>query len=808
MVCIGIWSPAEVASRHGVFVCPRNDPSSLEYMLQKPSLGELQSLTGDFLFLLDAGIWLLSDRAVEHLFKATGWDRGKEKFRGGQPAPFDLYSGFGSKLGARNKSGKSLTVKIIPLEHAEFSHFGSNTDLIRSTSALHNRILDQREIWHKKIKPSPDIFVQNSVTGIQFNPGSSSIWIENSNIPASWHLNDHHILSGIPQNNWNIELPANTCLDFIPCEPGCWCIRPYGFNDHFRGKLQDPSVSWINHPAIKWFSERHFTGDEISPFSGKDIYDCPLFPVVDEKEISAEYIQWLCTSSPDNAAFSPARDFKKIWLGSGRLSAAEIICRANHSRISDQRRKNMEVSFEALAKNHRQSIFYQLDLRQLAKEFRTTKLQLPGRPDPETDVMTRIHDLMFRSAYYEKKDGRKAAELSGQAFGLLREGMLENIRNSKLSPVMNVKHDQILWGRSPLRLDLAGGWTDTPPYCILYGGKVVNMAVELNGQPPIQVYIRPTDKPFIVIHSIDLGLSEVVRTYEDVQSVTKVGSAFAVPKAALMLAGFHPAYSAASYKSLKEQLLDLGCGLDISLMVAVPKGSGLGTSSILAATILGGLSDCCSLGWDHHELAYRTLLIEQLLTTGGGWQDQIGGILEGVKLIESSPGFVQKPAVSWAPDHLFRRPENSSLVLLYYTGITRVAKHILTDIVKGMFLNSAEHLRILSEMKNLARHTYEAIQDHNWDGLTLAIKHSWELNQKLDSGTNPPEIAAILNSIKDLMVSCKLLGAGGGGYLMIFARDLQAANRIRSILQTTPPNPRARFVDWRLSSTGLEITKS
>jgi galactokinase/mevalonate kinase-like predicted kinase len=149
--------------------------------------------------------------------------------------------------------------------------------------------------------------------------------------------------------------------------------------------------------------------------------------------------------------------------------------------------------------------------------------------------------------------------------------------------------------------------------------------------------------------------------------------------------------------------------------------------------------------------------------------------------------------VRWAPDHLFKRQETASLVLLYYTGITRVARQILTDIVKGMFLNSATHLVILSEMKQHALDTYKAIQDHDWEELTRAVRYSWELNQQLDSGTNPPEILAILDLMKDYMVSCKLLGAGGGGYLMIFAKDLQATSLIRTILTDHPPNPRARL---------------
>ena len=814
LVCIGIWSQPEVASKHGVFVCSRQDPTILEYMLQKPSSMDLQELTGDFLYLLDAGIWLLSDRAVRLLFKAAGWNEKKQEFRNGIPDYFDLYADFGSKLGKAKHGSAPFTIRILPLEHAEFYHFGSNADLLRSTGALQNRVIDQREILHKKIKPGPEIFVQNSVTRIPFNTDHSSIWIENSCIPESWTLHDHHIITGIPENTWQINLSPGICLDLIPVGTSAFCIRPYGFTDSFSGMISDPKTRWLNKPALDWFEKRGIKKGELKVFSGKDIYESPIFPVVEANDLSGEFIQWMLIPAEIDIsiyeATSPGSNntHKSRWLNAPRLSARELIGNASHARLTAQKRLNMEGALLSLAKNYRQSIFYQLDLDRLAVEFRRGRLALPEPLEPGAGVMTHIHDLMFRSTFNPPRSNAKTISLEDQAFARLREGMLEEIRGQKLHPKLNVQHDQILWGRSPLRLDLAGGWTDTPPYCILYGGRVVNLSVELNGQPPIQVYIRPATAPFIVIHSIDLGVSEVIRSYSDIAVVSKVGSAFSIPKAGLMLAGFHPDFSSQQFKTLQDQLQEFGGGLDISLMVAVPKGSGLGTSSILASAILGGLSEFCCLGWDRHEVAYRTLLLEQLLTTGGGWQDQLGGVFEGVKLLESQPGLIQKPLIRWAPDHLFNRVESASLMLLYYTGITRVAKHILKDIVRGMFLNSATHLDILSDMRHHARYTYDTIRNHDWEGLNEAIRYSWELNQRLDSGTNPPEIASIIFTIKDYITSCKLLGAGGGGYLLIFAKDVHAASHIRSLLLSHPPNSRARFVNWKLSSTGLEITKS
>ncbi|MGV2541637.1 bifunctional fucokinase/L-fucose-1-P-guanylyltransferase, partial [Bacillus pumilus] len=95
-------------------------------------------------------------------------------------------------------------------------------------------------------------------------------------------------------------------------------------------------------------------------------------------------------------------------------------------------------------------------------------------------------------------------------------------------------------------------------------------------------------------------------------------------------------------------------------LAAIPAGSGLGTSSVLAATVLGALSDFCALGWDKQTIGRRTLELEQMLTTGGGWQDQFGGLLHGVKLLQTQPGFEQTPSVRWLPDGLFTQPEYRS----------------------------------------------------------------------------------------------------------------------------------------------------
>ena len=474
------------------------------------------------------------------------------------------------------------------------------------------------------------------------------------------------------------------------------------------------------------------------------------------------------------------------------LNSNEVAERANLKRLFEQRRKYRKENWQALAKNWRHSVFYQLDLADAAEAFEKEQIPLPEPLGEEAPLMTRIHNAMFLGD-------------SEKAFALLREGLCKYAAVDQQQPSLCVADDQIVWGRSPVRIDIAGGWTDTPPYCLMEGGNVINFAIELNGQPPLQAYVKPSKEPRIVLRSIDLGAVEVIETNEQLMDFMHVGSPFSIPKAALVLAGFG---ANSQLSTLHSQLEAFGAGIELTLLSAIPAGSGLGTSSILASTVLGALNDFCGLGWDKNEIGRRTLMLEQMLTTGGGWQDQFGGVLGGVKLLQTGRGFDQSPQVRWLPNDLWIQPEYRACHLLYYTGITRTAKSILAEIVRRMFLNHHEELNMLREMKAHTMEMYEAIQRNDFQQMGLLVRKTWQQNQALDSGTNPPQVAALTNLIDDLCLGYKLPGAGGGGYLYMIAKDPEAAARIKQILGENRQNKNARFVEMSLSTTGLQISRS
>lgn len=802
VLCFGIWVEPELASRHGVFFTPRHDPSRLEFMLQKPSHRTLEELGSQYLYQMDIGLWILSDRAIRVLMEKTGWTG--EGFANGVPDFYDLYSQFGPSLGATphhaDAKVSALSVAVVPLDGGSFFHFGTSRELLTSMGKIQDLVQDQRFLWHHRVKPHASLFTQNTVTDILWTEKHHHIWIENAWVPPSWELSDHHVLTGIPENHWTLNLPPGLCLDVVPVGEDQYCLRPYGMMDSFQGDPTSPTTLWMGLPVTTWLERRGLTLASTGLLATvSDLQKAPLFPVLSRTELSEEWVTWMIDPEPVLASYADR------WLAATRYSAEDISAGANLVRLYAQRQELARKTLPLLAQNAQHSVFYQIDLKALARTFAEDAVPLPPPLPPQAPATTRFRDLMFR-AEVRKLRGLPSSRDEAQAFEAL-QGSLIGSTNLLAEPRLAVATDQIVWGRSPARLDLAGGWSDTPPYSIQTGGRVVNLAVNLNGQPPLQVFVRLAPRPTIVLRSIDNGVSEEIHSYEQLDLLVTPGSAFSIPKAALALAGFHTRFSK-RFKTLEDQLKDFGGGIEVSLLAAIPQGSGLGTSSILAATILGALSDFCQLGWTREQICHRTLILEQLLTTGGGWQDQYGGVFPGIKLLESQPGWQEQVGVRWLPDQLFTQPEAQDHWLLYYTGITRVAKTILAEIVTGMFLNEGPRLATLGQIRDHSEAAVDALQRCDLPQLGRVIDRSWRLNKALDAGTSSPEIEGLVERITDLCHGMKLLGAGGGGYLLICTKDREASRRVEQALRANPPNAKARFVQMSLSQEGLQVTRS
>lgn len=366
-----------------------------------------------------------------------------------------------------------------------------------------------------------------------------------------------------------------------------------------------------------------------------------------------------------------------------------------------------------------------------------------------------------------------------------------------------ILQDQVVWVTSPVRFDFAGGWSDTPPICLEHGGAVLNAAVTLNGQYPVQVMAKLNESYAIRISSIDLGVSAVFTTAEELQDHSDPHEWCALMKAALVLSGIVPSRKGVS---LAAWLKKFGGGLDVTVFSALPKGSGLGTSSVLGAAALACFDRVLGNDYSPERIIQLTSVLEQRMTTGGGWQDQVGAVLPGIKLVTTSPGSEQCTACRQVsvPTNAFAELQARSL--LYYTGFKRMARGILENVVTRYMARDPEMEEIVRRLKDGAVASASALAAGDLWTFAREVNAYWQLKKSIDPGSSTPAIEAMLKRISKDATAAVLPGAGGGGFIFIFAKSAAAARRIRADFTRNPPNKQARFFDFAFNTQGLKVT--
>ena len=208
-------------------------------------------------------------------------------------------------------------------------------------------------------------------------------------------------------------------------------------------------------------------------------------------------------------------------------------------------------------------------------------------------------------------------------------------------------YGRVAVARAPVRIDLCGGWSDTPPITYETTGAVLNCAVLIDNKYPISCLSRVTRDAVIVLHSLRVGMTdsglcgeaETCTMFSSFADATNPAGPWSLLKACLLaldivpqqqLGCSDPATFSAHLQSA------YGGGLEIACLSDLPAGSGMGGSSILAAAVLQSLSELLQLQLTASDLVYLVSQVEQIMTTGGGWQDQVGAIYGGFKVGSSA----------------------------------------------------------------------------------------------------------------------------------------------------------------------------
>ena len=319
----------------------------------------------------------------------------------------------------------------------------------------------------------------------------------------------------------------------------------------------------------------------------------------------------------------------------------------------------------------------------------------------------------------------------------------------------------------PLRVNWGGGWSDTPPYCNENGGTVLNVAILLNGEKPVEVTLEKIDELRIIFDSRDMDVHGEFDSIEPLQATGDPFDPFALQKACLLACGIIPKEG----HELSEILKRLGGGFVMhSEVTNVPKGSGLGTSSILSAACVKAVFEFMGIEYTEEDLYSHVLAMEQIMSTGGGWQDQVGGITPGLKYITSMPGVEQQIKVTHVEIPEETKRELDERFVLIYTGQRRLARNLLRDVVGRYVGNEPDSLFALEEIQKTAALMRFELERGNVDGFAKLLDYHWELSKKVDAGSSNTLIEQIFSSIEDLIDGKLVCGAGGGGFLQVILK--------------------------------------
>ncbi len=352
------------------------------------------------------------------------------------------------------------------------------------------------------------------------------------------------------------------------------------------------------------------------------------------------------------------------------------------------------------------------------------------------------------------------------------------------------------------RIDLGGGWTDTPPYSIERGGTVLNAAITLHGEHPITAAACCLDEPRLILQSADLDMSVELRTAGEVLAYANPADPFALPKAALVLRGIVPPHADPG-QPLSELLAGAG-GVRLTTGARIPMGSGLGTSSILAGAVLVALSELTGDGRPPADRLFdEVLCLEQMLTTGGGWQDQVGGLTGGIKLVTSEPGLPQHITVAAVTPSGQTQAELAGRLCLVYTGQQRLAKNLLRNVMSRWMAREPQMVWIQSEIARLALAMRECLLGGDLDGFGWLLGEHWILNKQMDPGCTNPFIDDLFAAMRPYICGGKLAGAGGGGFASVIVRSPDDAQALGAALAERYPGTRVGLWPCTIPAEGI-----
>jgi len=298
----------------------------------------------------------------------------------------------------------------------------------------------------------------------------------------------------------------------------------------------------------------------------------------------------------------------------------------------------------------------------------------------------------------------------------------------------------IIRSKAPLRISFCGGGTDVSPYPEERGGVVLSATVDKYAYGSL----KPTDNGEIHVTSLDY---DIVAKYHADQDLVYDGELDLV-KAVIKKMG---------YKG----------GLEMFIHSEAPPGSGLGSSSTMVVCLTGLFKHLLKKPMTDYEIAELAYEIERKdLAIRGGMQDQYAAAFGGFNFIEFLGNTVVVNPLRISDDTL---NELHYRLLLCYTGKTRLSANILKHQTESYVQKKESVVKALDELKALTVEMKNALLQGRVDDFGKLLHEAWLNKKNLDKNISSSQIDNLYDAArKNGAVGGKILGAGGGGYLLVF----------------------------------------
>ncbi len=663
---------------------------------------------------------------------------------------------------------------LVKMAPARYIHFGMTHELYD----LYVNDMDAYSYlgWNKRVN-------SNAQSGTVINSYvskaavlSEKTLIENSLIKADTCIGDGTILSNV--ETAGCQIPEDTVLSGIRLENGRYVCRIYAREDNPKASGNAP---FLGGSIEKLIRTAGIPESEIWAENPASIWNAAIYPEKDSMEEAVKSALFLYELMSGTAGRSGLEDWKK----SKKHSMSSSFCQADVHFLLDWQEKvrwlvKMEQFLEALSAGCGMSL--ELDrlcggctVFEITKIMEETaaKAQDAGFPD-NMRLYLAASDICRK---YLKQDAQRANQLEDKAYEAVRDCICAEVsaRFSMDWHTASIQENRAV-AELPVRVNFCGSPSDAAPYCLEHGGTMIDGALLLNGKKPVRAEAEKI-KEGIILESADQGNRLCAGGMHEIRDCRNPSDPFALHKAVLIATGLIPM---ADDVSMEEFCKRIGGGIRLETQAQVPKGSGLGTSSILAAAAIRAIHRLFGEKPADEMIHAQVFLAEQLMNTGGGWQDQAGSLAGGISCLTSAPGTYQKIESEILELSDAARYELNERFALIFSGQRRLARNVLREEMNQCIRNDPAALDAVKKIQECCALMRHYLLKGNITEFAKYMTKQFELVKVLDKGASNTCIEYIFDVIDGLIDGKSICGAGGGGFLQVILKKGVSKEQLKS----------------------------